>query len=328
MENTKSEKYLGDVISKDGRNLKNIQARIDKGKGIVKKMLDGIPFGKFYFEAAIILRNSLLVSSMLFNCEAWYNITNSEMELLETVDLMLLRGVLDAPQSTPKEMLFLELGVVPFREIVRQRRLGFLYYILHQNKDSLIHKFFESQRKNPTAKDWVTTIESDLKDLNWDIKIEDVQKMKKTEFLSTVKRKIQSKALKDLEEIKQKHSKVKMLKHMVLKMQKYLMPNNYNMKKEDGQQIFKLRSRVTDVKMNMKGLYDMFECEACGKEDESQKHVLECDEILKLNKEYNKMEIPEYEKLLSGNVQDQLKISKIFNSNMKIMETLKNEEPT
>ena len=110
MEDKESEKYLGDVISKDGRNLKNIQARVNKGKGIVKKiltMLDGIPFGKFYFEAAIILRNSLLVSSMLFNCEAWYNITNSEMELLETVDLMLLRGVLDAPQSTPKEMLFL-----------------------------------------------------------------------------------------------------------------------------------------------------------------------------------------------------------------------------
>ena len=94
-------KYLGDVISKDGRNLKNIQARVNKGVGIVKKiltMLDGIPFGKFYFEAAVILRNSLLVSSMLFNSEAWYNITKAEMELLETVDLMLLRGILNQPQ--------------------------------------------------------------------------------------------------------------------------------------------------------------------------------------------------------------------------------------
>jgi hypothetical protein len=37
-----------DVISKDGRNLKNIQARVNKEDGIVKEiltMLEGIPFG-------------------------------------------------------------------------------------------------------------------------------------------------------------------------------------------------------------------------------------------------------------------------------------------
>ena len=115
MEEKDEEKYLGDVISKDGRNLKTIQSRVNKGKGIARKtfeILEGIPFGKFHFEAGVIMRNSLLVSSMLFNCEAWYNITSAEMNLLETVDLMLLRGILKAPKSTPKEMLFLELGLV------------------------------------------------------------------------------------------------------------------------------------------------------------------------------------------------------------------------
>ena len=185
MEEKESERYLGDIISKDGRNLKNFKARVNKGIGIVKKiltMLEGIPFGKFHFEAGVIMRNSLLVSSMLFNCEAWYNITSAEMNLLETVDLMLLRGILKAPKSTPKEMLFLELGLVPFREIIRQRRLGFLFYILNQSKESMIYKVFESQRRHSTPKDWVTTILSDLNDLNWDIKIEDIQQMRKTSW--------------------------------------------------------------------------------------------------------------------------------------------------
>ena len=31
-EETESEKYLGDIISKDGRNIRNIKARVDKGK--------------------------------------------------------------------------------------------------------------------------------------------------------------------------------------------------------------------------------------------------------------------------------------------------------
>ena len=126
------------------------EARVNKGTGIVRKiltLLDGIPFGKYHFEAGVLLRNSLLVSSMLFNSEAWYNVSKSELDLLETVDVMLLRGILKAPKSTPKEMLFLELGVVPFRELIRQRRLGFLSYILHENQGSMIHRFFESQRR-------------------------------------------------------------------------------------------------------------------------------------------------------------------------------------
>ena len=52
MEDKSEEKYLGDILSTDGRNMKNIKARISKGKGIVTKiltMLEGIPFVKHYF---------------------------------------------------------------------------------------------------------------------------------------------------------------------------------------------------------------------------------------------------------------------------------------
>ena len=73
IEQKDEEKYLGDLISVDGRNIKNIKTRINKGKGILNRMLtmiNGIAFGKQYFKIGIILRNSLLVSSMLYNFEA------------------------------------------------------------------------------------------------------------------------------------------------------------------------------------------------------------------------------------------------------------------
>ena len=82
--------------------MKNIKARISKGKGIVTKiltMLEGIPFGKHHFEVGIILRNSLLVSSMLFNSEAWYNLTKAELDLFETIDLSFMRQLLKAPKG-------------------------------------------------------------------------------------------------------------------------------------------------------------------------------------------------------------------------------------
>ena len=63
----------------------------------ILSILDGIPFGEFYFEVAMILRNSLLVSSMLSSSESWYNVTKSELDLLETVDVNFLRSILRAP---------------------------------------------------------------------------------------------------------------------------------------------------------------------------------------------------------------------------------------
>ena len=67
-ESIMEEKYLGDVISTDGKNIKNIKSRVSKGKGIVCRILtilEGIPIGQFYFKVAMMLRNCLLVSSML-----------------------------------------------------------------------------------------------------------------------------------------------------------------------------------------------------------------------------------------------------------------------
>ena len=73
-------------------------------------MLESIPFGKRYFEVGIIMRETLLVSSMLFNAEAWYNLTNAEIDLLKTVDLMLMRNFLKALKLTRKDILYFELG--------------------------------------------------------------------------------------------------------------------------------------------------------------------------------------------------------------------------
>ena len=210
MEEVEEEKYLGDIISKDGKNIKNFKVRVNKGTGIVNKimtMLDGIPFGQFYFEVELVLRNSLLVSSMLCNSEAWYNITNTELNLLETIDLRLLRKILNAPKSTPKEMLYLELGCIPFRNIIQQRRLSFLYYIMHEDPKSLVNNFFETQLKYRTKNDWVTTVLKDLEDLKLDINFDDIKKMRPASFANMVKQSIVNKTLDEMNKKKESHSK-------------------------------------------------------------------------------------------------------------------------
>ena len=104
----------------------------------------------------------------------------------------------------------------------------------------------------------------------------------------------------DLEKVKENHSKVRKLKHPVLKMQNYLRPNNLKMKKDESQEIFRLRSRSTNLKINQRNKYETFECDACTMEDESQEHILVCKEILKMQKNENENEIPSYDRIFYG----------------------------
>ena len=78
-------------------------------------------------------------------------------------------------------------------------------------------------------------------------------------------------------------------------MQNYLKPSRIKLTQNEIKTIFEIRSRVTKVKSNLRGNYENLECRICKKEEESQKHVYECDEIRKISKSNDK--IVEYEKI-------------------------------
>ena len=104
------EKYLGQIISSDGTNVKNVKNRSNKGRGLVNKIentLKNTPGGKYHFELAVIMRNAILISSMLSCSEVWYSVTELEYRLLEQIDEMLLKKIFNCSSQTPLEMIYL-----------------------------------------------------------------------------------------------------------------------------------------------------------------------------------------------------------------------------
>ena len=98
MQLKKEQTYLGDVISDDGKHTKNVQARRNKGLGVITQItqiLDSVLFGKHFFEVAMVLRSSLFLSSILLNSEAWVNLSDTDIRNLERLDEMLLAKVLE-----------------------------------------------------------------------------------------------------------------------------------------------------------------------------------------------------------------------------------------
>ena len=74
-------------------------------------------------KAGLLLRQAMLVNGTLYNSEAWHNISNKDMIVMEKVDEALLRGLLSAHSKTPLEALYLETNSVPFRFILKSRRI-------------------------------------------------------------------------------------------------------------------------------------------------------------------------------------------------------------
>ena len=160
-------------------------------------------------------------------------ITNYEGLKHVYLDLLLLRKILNAPKSTPKEMLFLELGCIRLRDIIKHRRLLYLHYILNEPTDSMIHKFLTVQLKSRNKKDWVTTVLKDLEELEIRLNFEEIRSMKKAVFQRIVKKCVNAYAFKSLEKQKLNHTKVKDVTHRALEIRTYFLPNEFKATKEE-----------------------------------------------------------------------------------------------
>ena len=119
-----SKKYLGEILSLDGKNTENISAKQKRGYGTVKditNMLDNMCLGPFMYKKAIILRDSMLVGTLLSCSEAWYNLSETDLWHLEQVDKSLWCNLLEVARTVPYDLVCLELGVEPLRFIRSDR---------------------------------------------------------------------------------------------------------------------------------------------------------------------------------------------------------------
>ena len=131
----------------DGTNVKKLQNFAKKGRGLVKKIkkttLINTPGGKCHFQLAVIMRNAILISSILSCSEVWYGVKEIEYRMLEQTDEMLMKKILQCSSQIPLEMMYLELGLMPIRFLIVLRILSFLQHILkQQHRNSLLFQFF------------------------------------------------------------------------------------------------------------------------------------------------------------------------------------------
>ena len=169
MENSVKEKYLGDYITKTGTTKATIEERKSKGYAIVADImaiLKDIPLGEHKMEIGLMLRQAMLINGILFNSEAWHDVSVEDIKVLETIDEHLLRSLVQGHSKAPLEFLYLEAGAIPIRFIVSCRRLLYLQTILKRPDNELTKRILMAQNNSPSPGDFVNLFLEDVKNID------------------------------------------------------------------------------------------------------------------------------------------------------------------
>ena len=312
--------YLGDVISTDGRQTKNVQARKNKGLGIINQIsqiLESVFFGKYYFEVAMVLRSSLLLSSILLNSEAWVNLSDKDIRALEQTDEDLLAKILDSGAKTSNTLKYLELGIYPIRFEIMKRKILFLQYILKQEEESMVYKVFKATLDNPLKNDFVKTCEKYLDRLGLNLTFAEIAKMTTSKFKKIVKEKTLEAGFKYLIDEKNRQKKICDLMYNKLEMQEYLLDGNENT--ELSKLIYKARGRTLEIKAHKKWRYEDNLCVGCGKNDETEEEILSCPGLMDTDE--TKINIS-YSWFFGDSVKNKVKVAKIVRKRLKVREKI------
>ena len=312
MEKVSQDKYLGGIVSDKYDNQKKVEYAKSKGisaTSAIMGILNEVSFGHHYFEIAVLLRESLFINTILFNIETWYNITEHELNELESVDRILLRRIMNVPFSTPTALLYLELGIIPLRHIIQAKRIMFLRYIMTRQENDLLNKFLKAQIREPTKNDWCLTVKKDLETFDFDNDFEIVKDFSKETLSSEIKKSCRSKAFDDLLLKKEGYSKGNNLEYGELKMRSYLKSEFIN--SNDAKTIFKFRSRMLNVKNNFRGSHqNNLNCPlGCPNQIDSQIHLIFCQN----NEKSSSVSEAEYNSLFGVNEEKMIPVIQKLN---------------
>ena len=333
MQDSIKTRYLGETLSTNNSYDANIQARVARGIGAGKsilQILEETTFGPYETEVFVVLRRSLLLSTLLSNSETWYIVTKQHISELEKVDENLMRQKFELPAKIPKEFIYLETGLTPARFVMINRRLNFLHYLLRQDEKSIIYNFLMNQLENPLPNDWINLIRKDLIDLEIEIEIPEMREISSEEFKKIVNQKTENAAFKYLMTLKETHSKMSKLSYKKLEMKQHLKAEA-KLTKNETNFIMNARSRSLNVKDNYKSAYkaDELFCRGCLDKTlvESQAHLLYC-EALNTNALSNIVTEERYEDLFCEDLEKLLKISRKLNDRYSLFRKLLENKPS
>ena len=122
--------YLGDHFNRQDDDSDLCKERVKKAECTIIELCSlckGINMGNKQIEGMLLLYKTVFIPRLIYNSEAWSNLTPKEYLALQTSQLTYSRNVLEVSKATPTAAtMYLELGILPVRYEIEMRQLFFL----------------------------------------------------------------------------------------------------------------------------------------------------------------------------------------------------------
>ena len=269
-------KYLGDVFNRKGTNSDMIDERVRKGLVCMISTIaltSEITLGIHLITTLISLYKIIFLQVVTFNSGAWNNLTSSEINRLQVVQLKFLKRILHAPTSTCNCITFLELGILPIEFNININQLRFLHHILTLDENDPVRCAYNQQKLFPYENNWyneVTFLRSKYSLFQTD---EEISVLSKEKWKSLVKVAVNEYALVRLN---LENSEKKKTSH--LSPYTELLPQKYFefLSPADSRLFFSVRSGTLDIKSLRKYNYSEEDtlCRLCGFGEETIEHIV------------------------------------------------------
>ena len=273
MEIVKFIEYLGDVINSKGDFSDLVDDRLKRGIVAmirIEALVRETGLGVHTVNVHLLLYQSLFISCLLFNSQAWGNMKDADFERLEKLQLKCLKKILQLPQSTANSFVYLEFGELPIRYMIDRNQLIFLHHIIHLDIEDPVRVMLEKMKKFVGERNWWNRVEKLL--VKYRITQENVQNMSRDSYKELVKKRVRSVAFASLMEQCGRKEKTKELIYKALSPQEYLSQLYPN----QARAIIQGRSKTLSIKEHRPYAFKDMVCRRCKKENETLNHVVNC----------------------------------------------------
>ena len=157
-------RYLGDIITCDGKNQKNIEARKIKVQGSTiqitaigsNETLRGIQASTL-----IMLHETMNVPKLLMNSETWV-LSKGNIKEINRIEVQCLKRLFSLPSTTPTAAVIFSFGVLFTSINVDKRQLIYLHKLLHRQSDHWTLRLLYELDKLNTG--WTPHVKAKLKE--------------------------------------------------------------------------------------------------------------------------------------------------------------------
>ena len=271
LKRVKKAKYLGDMLTPDGKIDETIAQRKSAITGMMVELsliMDDI--GESRIEVALQYYTGIITPKLLTNSETWSMISNQNTQELEKIQNTTLKRLLRLPNGTPSCALRAELGVWSVRRQIMKRKLMYLHKLINYPEENLTRRILMEQTTMPSPT-WISKLQLESLTTGISIDLEELKSIGKEKWVKTINEAMQKAEDQDLVEFRKTSKKYGDMQGTV-KAKEYI-----KMSTEESMNILKLRLGMTAAKANYHNMYNETSCRRCKKENETAEHLIKCN---------------------------------------------------